>query len=198
MSITERRQREKELVRTQILAAAWQLVKAEGWQSLSVRKIADLIEYSVPVVYDHFENKEAILFEISLSGFELLQKELKKAKQKHPNPGDQLKAMVDAYWKFAFKNKEYYQLMFGIGMPCSGKGQLKTEFSGFYNLFYESIVKIIQNKKSDVNEACLKSHALFSIMHGMASLVMIRNADIADTMNKPILDEIVTIFIRNL
>ena len=41
---------------------------------LSMRKIADAIEYSAPVVYDHFENKEAILFEISLQGFKLLQK----------------------------------------------------------------------------------------------------------------------------
>ena len=39
-----------------------------------MRKIADAIEYSAPVVYDHFENKEAILFEISLQGFKLLQK----------------------------------------------------------------------------------------------------------------------------
>lgn len=44
-------------------------------------KIADAIEYSAPVVYDHFENKEAILFEISLQGFKLLQKDLIKAQR---------------------------------------------------------------------------------------------------------------------
>jgi AcrR family transcriptional regulator len=41
------------------------LAKTEGWASLSMRKIADAIEYSAPVVYDYFENKEAILYEIS-------------------------------------------------------------------------------------------------------------------------------------
>src|SRR5688572_33213789 len=118
MGITERRLREKEKVRTTILAAARHMVKEEGWQSLSIRKIADAIEYSVTVIYDHFENKEAILFEIGKQGFELLAKKMQQAKEKHKDPGQQLKAMADAYWNFAFKNKEYYQLMFGLGMPC--------------------------------------------------------------------------------
>ena len=73
MGVHERRQREKESVRANILQAAFNLAKTEGW-ALSMRKIADAIEYSAPVVYDHFENKEAILFEISLQGFKLLQK----------------------------------------------------------------------------------------------------------------------------
>ncbi|XJR84536.1 TetR/AcrR family transcriptional regulator [Elizabethkingia anophelis] len=88
-----------------------------------MRKIADAIEYSAPVVYDHFENKEAILFEISLQGFKLLQKDLIKAQKKYKTPEEQLTALVNAYWDFAFKNKEYYQLMFGLGMQCCGKGQ---------------------------------------------------------------------------
>lgn len=61
MGITERRLRQKEEVRSGILATAWQMVKDDGWQSLSIRKIADAIEYSIPVIYDHFQNKEAIL-----------------------------------------------------------------------------------------------------------------------------------------
>ena len=62
MGTTERRLREKEKVRAAILDTAWNMVKEEGWQSLSIRKIADAIEYSVPVIYDHFENKEAGYF----------------------------------------------------------------------------------------------------------------------------------------
>ena len=70
-------------MRTNILAAALQMVKDEGWQSLSIRKIADAIEYSVPVIYDHFENKEAILFELSMDGFRLLERTLEKNKRKY-------------------------------------------------------------------------------------------------------------------
>ncbi len=111
MGIVDRRLRQKEEIRTSILATAWQMVKEEGWQSLSIRKVADAIEYSVPVIYDHFENKESILLEFGKEGFGLLIKKLQQAKKKSGEPAEQLKAIADAYWNFAFKNKEYYQLM---------------------------------------------------------------------------------------
>lgn len=81
MGITERRMKEKEQVRSAILTTAWQMVKEEGWQSLSLRKIADAIEYSVPVIYDHFDNKEAILAEFHTEGYGLLSKKVQKAKR---------------------------------------------------------------------------------------------------------------------
>ena len=82
MGITDRRIREKAKIRTAILETAWQMVKDEGWQSLSIRKIADAIEYSVPVIYDHFENKEAILFEFAKQGFQVMAKKVGQAKEK--------------------------------------------------------------------------------------------------------------------
>src|SRR5215467_6791664 len=117
MGITERRQRQKEEVKTNILSTAWQIVKEDGWESVSIRKIADAIEYSVPVIYDHFQNKEAILWEFAREGFRALSKKIQQAKDKSNDPAEQLKAIANAYWNFAFRNKEYYQLMFGLGMP---------------------------------------------------------------------------------
>ncbi len=112
----ECKQKHKDEVKTSILQAAWQLVKAEGWQALSIRKMADAIEYSVPVIYSHFENKEAILLEFTKEGFALLSYKLQEAKDTHQQPDHQLEAMAAAYWDFAFEHKEYYQLMFGLGM----------------------------------------------------------------------------------
>ncbi|MCS7370547.1 MULTISPECIES: TetR/AcrR family transcriptional regulator [Elizabethkingia] len=198
MGVHERRQREKESVRANILQAAFNLAKTEGWTSLSMRKIADAIEYSAPVVYDHFENKEAILFEISLQGFKLLQKDLIKAQKKYKTPEEQLTALVNAYWDFAFKNKEYYQLMFGLGMQCCGKGQMKDEFSLFQQMIYDCTYRIIEKNGSNTDEACHKSHALFSAVHGMISIMMMRNADIPETMNKSTFDEAVVSFIKSL
>src|SRR5438045_232236 len=116
MGITERRLREKEKLRSTILGTAWNMVESEGWQSLSIRRIADAIEYSVPVIYHHFENKEAILFEFAKEGFILLAKKIEAAKTKKEDPAEQLKLIAHAYWDFAFKYKEHYQLMHGLGM----------------------------------------------------------------------------------
>src|SRR3954464_14939559 len=117
MGIQERKIRQKQQIKNSILDASWQLVKCDGWQALSIRKIADAIEYSAPVIYDHFENKEAILLEFTKRGFRLLNEELARAVQQFVNPEQQIEAIVYAYWKFAFNKKEYYQLMYGLGMP---------------------------------------------------------------------------------
>src|ERR1700761_7064797 len=116
MGIIDRKQRQKEEVRSSILETAWGLVVSEGWQSFSIRKIADAIEYSVPVIYSHFENKDAILLEFNRKGFQLLADSMAEAKAGPDKPAEQIRAMGRAYWKFAFSNKEYYQLMFGLGI----------------------------------------------------------------------------------
>ncbi|MCF0041934.1 TetR/AcrR family transcriptional regulator [Dyadobacter fanqingshengii] len=186
-------------MRTNILSVALQLVKDEGWQSLSIRKIADAIEYSVPVIYDHFENKEAILFELSMDGFRLLERTLEKNKRKYPNPEQLLKAHAEAYWTFAFKNPEYYQLMYGLGMPCSGAGKIKPEFNVFRDYIGQAIEKIVKEKKSTDNETCFKIYAFWSVLHGLISIVMMRCSDIDDsTMNKKVMDDTVEAFIKNL
>jgi len=147
MGIKERRLREKEEVRSTILTAGWRLVKEEGWESLSIRKIADAIEYSIPVIYDHFENKEAILEEFGKEGFKVLTKKLKKAKEKHQRPADQLKAIAEAYWDFAMKNTEHYQLMYGVGMACCEGEKCRADRNGFDHFIMEAIKNIIKKEK---------------------------------------------------
>ena len=134
MGITERKLRQKEEVKAAILFASWEVVEKEGWQALSIRKIAEAIEYSVPVIYDHFENKEAIMLEFNKRGFQLLNAQLKKAKEKFVNAEGQIEAMAYAYWKFAFKHKEYYQLMYGLGMPTCETVRQISELAIFTEL----------------------------------------------------------------
>ena len=198
MAIKDRVLRLKEETRNKILEVSLGIVKADGWQALSIRKIADAIEYSVPVVYDYFENKEAILFEISMDGFRLLQKKLDAVQKKYDDPEDQIKAFADAYWNFAFKNKEYYQLMYGLGMPCCGAGRMKPEVNAFNDLLYNAISQVIKRKKSNPEEACFKTHAFWSVIHGLISIMIMRVSDINSTMNKKVMDDTVDAFIKNL
>src|ERR1700744_438528 len=143
MSITDRKQRQREEVRASILEAAWEIVIAEGWQSFSIRKVADAIEYSVPVIYTHFENKDAILLEFNKKGFELLANSLKEAKKGQPDPAGELRAMGRAYWGFAFVNKEYYQLMFGLGIPTCETASKIPALADFTDVIIGSIVGMV-------------------------------------------------------
>ncbi len=198
MGITERRQRQKDEVKNDIICTAWQMVMKDGWQALSIRKIAEAIEYSVPVIYDHFENKEAILLEFSKTGFKKLSDKILEAKNQHTDPAEQIRAMADAYWDFALNNTEHYQLMFGIGMACCEISKAMPEQEKFRSLVMEPIEALIgKSKRSDLN-ACLKYHTFWSVMHGLISIKIIGNAAIDAELNKLVLDDAIAGFIKNL
>jgi AcrR family transcriptional regulator len=197
MGTTERRTRQKEEVRCSILSTAWQQVKEEGWQSLSIRKIADAIEYSVPVIYDHFENKEAILFEFASEGFALLSKKIEKAKQKSGDPAEQLKAIADAYWNFALKNKEHYQLMYGVGMPGCEIEKCYPESGDLRKMIIEPISTLVAKSKTPDVNACFKYFTFWSILHGLIAIKSM-NAPASDDVNKMVMDDAIAGFIKNL
>lgn len=198
MGIAERRLRQRDEVRASILATAWQIVREEGWQALSIRKIADAIEYSVPVIYDHFANKEAILLEFGKDGFKALSKKMSQAKAKAGDPAAQIHAMADAYWNFAFKNKEYYQVMFGLGMACSEMEKCLPEKAEFRDLVMEPIATLMKKNAKQDTKVCLKYHTFWSVLHGLTSIKMMGNSDVSDELNKMVLDDAIAGFIKNL
>jgi AcrR family transcriptional regulator len=198
MGITERRLREKEKLRSDILDTAWQMVKDEGWQSLSIRKIADAIEYSVPVIYDHFQNKEAILFEFGKEGFRMLAKKIEEARKKNNDPAEQLRLAAYAYWDFAFKYKEHYQLMYGLGMQGCEVEKCLPEKETFRVLVMEPITKIIEKGKNPKANPCLKYYTFWSILHGLISIKSMRGNGVSDEINKLVMDDAINGFIKNL
>ena len=189
MGIIERKLRHKEEIRSGILAAAWHMVITEGWQSLSIRKIADAIEYSIPVIYNHFENKEAILLEFSKEGFQKLAVILQETKDLHDSPFAQLNAMADAYWDFAFEHKEYYQLMFGLGIPaCETVSQI-TEMKEMTQILMTTIRTALASAQNETASVHLKFNTYWSILHGLVSIQMIEKEGKPDIMKKMILKD---------
>ena len=198
MEIAERKIRHREEVYTGILAAAWNMVITDGWQSLSIRKIADAIGYSVPVIYNHFENKEAILLEFSKEGFQKLAVVLQSARALHSSPFDQLHAMAEAYWDFSFELKEYYQLMFGLGLPaCEMVNQIE-EMKSMTSILIITIKEALAAGKNDQADYFLKFHTYWSILHGLVSIQMIDRQGKPDQIKKMILKDAMDGFCKSL
>lgn len=198
MGITERKLRQKEEMRNSILQAAWKLVLAEGWQSLSIRKIADAIEYSVPVIYSHFENKDAILMEFTREGFQLLTRSVTEARDKANSVDHQLEMMAQAYWNFAFNNQEYYQLMFGLGIPTCEMVNSMAEVKMFTNTMMQVLKQAIAQSRHPESDHWLKFHTYWSILHGLVSIQMIGQQSISDPRNQLVLQDAVSGFIKTL
>lgn len=206
MGITDRRQRQKEEVRSAILGTAWEIILSEGWQSFSIRKVADAIEYSVPVIYSHFENKDSILLEFSRKGFQLLADSLAAAKQGKPDPAEQIRAMGRAYWDFAFSNKEYYQLMFGLGIPTCDTASRIPALAEFNQVIMESLVAMAGPGKKPVFDPWLKYQSFWSMLHGLVSINMVsperaekpgEHGDRA-ALPRKVLDDVMCSFIRGI
>lgn len=193
MGSKERILRQKEETRSNILKAAREIVKEEGWQGLSMRKIADKIEYTAPIIYEYFSNKEAILQELTCKGFGILTKDLEASKAESEDPAEQLEGMWLAYWNFALKNKEMYQLMYGVEMTCCA--QRNTETDAPYTLISNVIAELMgeENPKPEVIKQ--KYFTFFSVIHGLISINIVGNG-LSDEINKQILKDAISGIIR--
>jgi AcrR family transcriptional regulator len=136
MSHIERRQKEKEEIKQGILDAARKIASNEGWHALTIRKIADKIEYTPPIVYEHFENKEALIRELIYTGFSKLGREFSVARKSETDPRKLLKMMSLVHWDFAFANVELYQLMFSLERPTPNEDMM-TDIKLIESIFLE-------------------------------------------------------------
>jgi hypothetical protein len=88
--------------------------------------------------------------------------------------------------------------MYGLGIPCCGAGKMKPEVNTFRDFVAEAIEKIMLQKDSDTSELCFKTYAFWSVLHGLISIMLMRDSDIDTTFNKKVMNDSVTSFIKNL
>lgn len=120
MGISERKARQKAELRKKILKAARKLARENGWLSVTTRSLAEKVEYSTTVLYEHFGNKEQLMLILRSEGFERLQQWVEKALDPSLTPKKQLIVAGMASWQFAREKPEYYQVMFNLaGVNCN-------------------------------------------------------------------------------
>src|SRR4051812_44552932 len=119
MGTKERREREKQELRQAILDAALRIAGSEGWQAVTMRKVADQIEYSAPTIYEYFESKDAILQALVREGHERMLAGLRTAVANTPDPAERMVRCAINYARMAWDNPELYQVMHNLsGAAC--------------------------------------------------------------------------------
>ena len=197
MASKDRILRLKEETRINILDASLEIVREDGWQSLSMRKIADKIEYTAPIIYEYFANKEAILMELTRKGFLLLAKDMRAAREKHRLPAKQIEAIWLAYWNFAFTQKELYQVMFGVDVNCCEMAQIMPEAEEPFNIVTELIKGIMAPQNPSEDDICVKYYTYWSVIHGLISINLVRRTT-SDEINREILKTAISGITRSL
>ena len=197
MASKDRKQRLKDDTRKSILEAAMRIGREEGWQALSMRKIADIIEYTPPVIYEYFANKEALMLELTKKGYLMLAKDTKAAMDRHTEPEKQLEDMWLAYWNFAFAEKELYQLMFGIEINCCIWDNAIPEAEIPANMIWDVIGKLtgLENPPEDL--ICKRYYTFWSVVHGLISINLVRQG-VPDGINEEVLKDAIAGIIRTI
>src|SRR5438876_11145747 len=112
MGVQERRARQKEGVREEILDAARTLFVKEGYEHVSIRKIADKIEYAPGTIYLYFRDKAEILDRICEETFAKLLLKMNAIKQDTAPPLDKLRRGLRTYIQFGLENPNHYVVTF--------------------------------------------------------------------------------------
>ena len=112
MGTKERQDRERQAVTASILTAARDLFVAEGYQSVSIRKIAERIEYSPAAIYSYFASKDDIFLALAEEGFHRLDEKVRAAGDASMSAVDLVHARWWAFYQFSQEQPAYFELMF--------------------------------------------------------------------------------------
>ncbi len=176
MGITERKGREREQMKSLILETAMRLYVEEGPESVSIRRIAERIEYSPATIYLYFRDKDEIMFALCNMAFGKFNEGLSEMAAV-ADPLERLRVGGQAYVRFALENPEYYDLMFILRSPgktIAEKDDWEIGMRSFDMLrdnVRDCISAGIFPEDTDVDAAAF---AIWSLVHGIASLVICR------------------------
>ncbi len=113
MGIKERHDRERQAVRESILEAARDLFSSEGYRHVSIRKIAERIEYSPAAIYSYFPGKDDIFFALAEEGFRRLDAQVREnTPPEDAPPLDRLRRCWWSFYEFSKEQPQYFELMF--------------------------------------------------------------------------------------
>ena len=197
MGSKERKARHRMNMHKDILHAALSIVREEGYRSLSLRRVANTIEFSATSVYLYFKNKEALLVELARLGYQQLNTSIERNCKSIIDPRDRLKAMLTTYWHFATHEKELYLLMQETGMDLNELDPLFPEMLTFNNSINQAIREVCG--KGDCTDIFLKRKCYISIaiVQGLASLNLIHR-DIDARSQSQMLDDAIDSLINSL
>lgn len=177
MGVAERRARDKATLRSRILEAAGALFATEGYEAVTMRRIAGAIEYSPTAVYLHFADKQALLAAICDETFERLVHRLERQRKKSPGPMAFLRDGLLSYVQFGLDHPHHYTVTFIMG--AHGGGPYEYEGSSgarAFGMLREAVQACVDAGEVSTGDADATAQALWAAAHGVTAL-LIRHPD---------------------
>lgn len=164
MGTSERRARERAEREARIVGAARSIAEREGWDAVTIRRLADEIEYSQPVLYAHFASRDAILATVALEGFREIAEALSDAASRGKDARGALRRVAEAYVDFAQAHPALYDAMFNL--PTSLQFAKAGNPSELGRAF-QALAKVLEPFCPDIEDA---TETWWAALHGLAAL----------------------------
>ena len=199
MGTKERRARSKVNLREEILEVARGLFVKEGYNNVSIRKIADKIEYAPGTIYLYFKDKADIFRTICDETFAKLHRRLSAIAEDSAPPLEKLRRCGRAYIQFALDNQAQYMLIFMTRHDQAVSQDPELKDVG--RLCFEDVCRIVQQcieqdllHSNDVQEI---SQAVWAGVHGISSL-LIAKCDFPFIEHTRLIDRVVDIAVEGV
>ncbi len=178
MGIKERKKQEKQEMRKLILDNAMKLFLEKGFENITIRHIAEKIEYSPATIYLYFKDKDEIMYTLHREGFE----ELYRWQQKIlaiKDPLQRLHRHAEMYVSFALENPEYYDLMFIERAPFRKIKEMEPDDGMHWEIGMRSYDLLKDNIEDCMKAGIFRrtnidiaAFSLWSYVHGIVSLII--------------------------
>ena len=171
MGGAERRARHKEALRQRILDAARDVFVREGYESVSMRKIAAQIDYSPTTIYLHFKDKADLLDSLCEEIFQRIAQEFEPIAAQQLDPIQRLRTWLRAYVEFGLKHPDDYRVAFLI----QRRGYLSEHSSGgrIYRSLRSTVEECMAHGQLRPDRPDVASQCLWAAVHGITSLLVI-------------------------
>ena len=199
MGTKERRAREKEQLQRQIISAARELFVNEGYENVSMRKIANKIEYSPTTIYLYFKDKADLLDSVCKETLLDLLNTLELLNRDKSDPVETLRKSGKAYVEFGLKYPQDYKLTFVV-RPQFQKGLGLEEGSvgeRVFNYLRAMVSECIRRKVFRQVDVDTAGQALWSAVHGV-TLLLIDFSDFPWTEKEKLIDTVIHTMIEGL
>jgi AcrR family transcriptional regulator len=185
MGIKERKERQKDALRTRILDAARELFAKEGYDAVSMRKIADAIEYSPTAIYQYFVDKRELMDELVRADFASLGENF-SVLLSIEDPVERIRAAGHAYIQFATNYPNHFRLMFMTPdthpadmTPADIADKGRADEDG-YAILVNAVAEAAaagRFRPEYGNDVELISQTFWAAVHGVASLYVAKHDD---------------------
>ena len=171
MGITERREREREAVRRKILDAAREQFVTEGYDKVTMRGIADAIEYSPTTIYHHFEDKDDLVSCLCDEDFARLLGIL-KGQPPHIDPVEWIRQLGRAYAGFGLAHPNHYRFMFMTPAKFENGHELSESGQRAFGLLLAAVQGAIARGQFRKGDALPMAQVLWASLHGVVALLV--------------------------